>query len=266
MRSSRSRAWRAGVALAALLVLAGLRALPERFDATPPAHACAAHLAFGVPELPASAPVRLLCRDGYALAYRADTRTAAFVGERLVVRRSAPTVARLTEFAPDPALPSAEAAQLSDYRGSGYDRGHLAPAADFADSARLMRESFYLSNVVPQDAALNRGAWAELERHVRRLARERGVVYVLTGPVNDTQPARIGAGVAVPRALYKVVIDPNARQAVAWLMPNRPDIAPNDWDRWRVSVREVETATGIEFNPALAPAEQERLETSRRPL
>lgn len=266
MRSTLLRGPRVLAALVALVFAALLQGLPEQPTPDATAHACAANVAYGVPQPASGAGVRLLCRDGYALAHSADTRSALFVSQRLAGRRGAPLVARLNEFAPDPALPPLEAAQLSDYRGSGYDRGHLAPAGDFTHSERLMRESFYLSNVVPQDSVLNRGAWAELERHVRQLARERGAVYVITGPVNDTQPARIGAGVAVPRALYKVVIDPRARQAVAWLMPNRADVDARDWDRWRTSVREAEAATGIEFNPALDATEQERLETSRRAL
>ncbi len=263
---SSARAIRLAAALGALLAVVLLRTLPEPGQLAAEEHACAPHLAFGVPQLPPQVAVRLLCRDGYALAHAGLTRTAVYVGERLSAAQLRGSVARTEVFAPDPALPAEEAAQLSDYRGSGYDRGHLAPAGDFVHSQRQMRESFYLSNVVPQDAALNRGAWADLEKHVRRLARERGTLYVFTGPVNDVQAPRIGAGVAVPRALYKIVIDPRARQGVAWLVPNRPGVALDEWDRWRVSIREVEAATGIDFNPALSRAEQDHLETSRRAL
>lgn len=232
---------------------------------------CAAQVVHGLPRVvdsPAArgATLRPVCRGGYALLHSSATKTAVWVAERLDGAETGGAEPRTNEFAPDPALPESERAVPADYRRSGFDRGHLAPAADFSTSTEHMRESFYLSNIVPQVGENNRGVWARLESQVRRLARAHGTVFVVTGPVFDAQPARIGSGVAVPGALFKVVIDPARGRAVAWLIPNKAGIGEDDWDRYRVPVRQVEAAAGLDFSPELPAAQQDALETSRSPL
>lgn len=242
-----------------------------RGAAPPTGPGCLAQVVHGLPEVldaPANrgATLRPVCREGYALLHSSATRTALWVAERIEASEVGGSEPRTNEFLADPALPESERAGVSDYRRSGYDRGHLAPAADFSTSASQMRDSFYLSNIVPQVGEHNRGVWARLEAHVRRLARTHGTVFVITGPVFDAQPPRIGNGVAVPRALWKVVIDPARERAVGWLIPNRAGIAEDDWDRYRVPVRQIEAEARIDFSPQLPRARQDALETSRSPL
>ena len=272
--------WRRPGSWIALMVLAAALAAwwfwqqpggPPRGAVPPPGQGCLAQVVHGLPRVvdsPAArgGTLRPVCRAGYALVHASATRTALWVAERLEAAEVGGAEPRTNEFAPDPALPESERASPADYRRSGYDRGHLAPAADFSTSAEQMRESFYLSNIVPQVGEHNRGVWARLESHVRRLASTHGTVFVITGPVFDARPPRIGAGVAVPRALWKVVSDPARGRAVAWLIPNQAGIAEDDWDRYRVPVRQIEAEAGLDFNPELPAAQQDALETSRSAL
>lgn len=207
----------------------------------------------------------LLCRKGYLLSHDAARKTPVWVVEHLTRDRALHKVTgRSDDFRADQDLPEGRRAELSDYRGSGYDRGHMAPAADLAWDEQAMSESFYLSNMVPQvGVGNNRGIWMELEKKVRNWAVKRGELYVFSGPIyrkDDTET--VGANqVAVPGMLYKVVLDPRQREALAIIMPNRK-LRSEDLPNYLVSVREVERETGLNFFSALSAREQERLETT----
>ena len=117
------------------------------------------------------------------------------------------SVNRTDDFRADEAVATGSAA-LEDYRGSGYDRGHMAPAAAMAWSVEIMSESFLLSNISPQDPDFNRGIWRDLEAMVRDWAVLHGEVFVVTGPVLSEQLPSIGPNeVSVPESYYKVVVD-----------------------------------------------------------
>jgi len=97
-------------------------------------------------------------------------------------------------------------AQLVDYKGSGYDRGHLAPAATFVDSQKEMDESFYMSNISPQYPSFNRGIWKKIETYERKMAMEKDTVYVICGGVLTDDLKTIGPNeVSVPRFFYKII-------------------------------------------------------------
>jgi endonuclease G len=96
--------------------------------------------------------------------------------------------------------------QLVDYKGSGYDRGHLAPAATFVDSQEEMDESFYMSNISPQDPSFNRGVWKKIENYERQMAMEKDTVYVICGGVLTDGLPTIGPNkVSVPKFFYKII-------------------------------------------------------------
>ncbi len=127
------------------------------------------------------------------------------------------------DFRSDPLIPS-ESASLNDYRGSGYDRGHLIPAADLSWSEEAMSGSFYLSNMSPQEGQFNRGIWSKLEATVRNFADTEGSIYVVTGPVLSDGPYdTIGENeVSIPNQYYKVILDyrePDLK-SIAFLLPN----------------------------------------------
>ena len=156
-------------------------------------------------------------------------------------------VRRTDDFRRDRAVTTGSAT-LADYRHSGYDRGHLAPAAAMAWSQGVMSESFYLSNMSPQDPGFNRGIWRQLEARVRDWADLHGEVFVVTGPVLESELPTIGpSGVSVPAYYYKVVVDlrPPGVEGIGFILPNGS--ANQSIGRYTVSIDSVEAFTGIDF-------------------
>lgn len=228
-----------------------------------PIEDCQEYAVYGVPGTSGD----LLCRKGFLLSHDADRKTPVWVAEHMTRERLSVKLTRSDNFQPDTDLPKGRRAELSDYKGSGYDRGHMAPAADMAWDERAMSESFYLSNMVPQaGAGMNRGIWAELEKKVRRWVEQRGELYVYSGPIyREGALKTIGRNkVAVPGSLFKVILDPKQREAIALIMPNHP-LKTEDMPNYLVPVREVEKQTGLEFFSIFSAEEQERIETTRAP-
>jgi len=229
-----------------------------------PMEECQEYAALGVPGNSGD----LLCRKGFLLSHDSDRKTPVWVAEHMTRERvSGKKTKRSNDFQPDADLPKGRRAELSDYKGSGYDRGHMAPAADMAWDEQAMSESFYLSNMVPQaGAGMNRGIWMELEKKVRRWVRERGELYVYSGPIYQEGATRtIGRNkVAVPGHLFKVILDPRQREAIALIMPNQP-LNSHDMPKYLVPVREVEKQTGLEFFSTLPLEEQDKIESTKAP-
>ena len=247
------------VLLASLLLLA---AAPARAEALP--EACGPKLAgIGAPVPQPARDLTALCRDGYALAHDDRLRVPLWVVQRLTPERLAGTADRKEQrdpFAADPDLPEEARASLADYRGSGYDRGHMAPASDMKASPEAMRQSFYLSNMAPQVGQdMNRGIWARLEDAVRDWACDRGELVVLTGPVFENRPVRTLGGkgrVAIPDAFWKLAYDPVRREAAAFLLPNAPVPLRGRPARavlggHMLTVDDLEARTGLDLLPAL---------------
>lgn len=155
-------------------------------------------------------------------------------------------------FEADPKVRSGSAS-LSDYRGSGYDRGHLVPAADMAFNTTAITETFYLSNISPQARDFNKGIWKELEELTRDWAVKFKKIYVVTGPIlKDGGKGKIGNNeVTVPSAFYKVLLDLSSpdQKAIAFIVPN--EVSYDPLFKYAVSVDEVEKQTGINFFPRL---------------
>lgn len=211
---------------------------------------CGDKFAFGRPTPPAGEDDLFVCHTGYALLYDPALKVSRYSAERLTRSDASGEVPRTDAFAPDPDLPPGTRAELVDYRGSGFDRGHLSPAADFSDDAREMEESFYLSNMVPQNGPMNEGIWAGLESATRACGREVGEVYVLTGPVYQGRWRTVGPDkVAVPTSLYKVVLDPHSGDSRAFVMPNRALQRTSDFTPYAVPIAQVEQLTGLTFFP-----------------
>jgi endonuclease G len=218
---------------------------------------------------------RPLCRTGYVLSYNAWQRVPDWVLEVLTPERLDGDAVRKDNFHEDEELPESERATLGDYKGSTFDRGHMAPAADMAWDQEAMDESFLLSNMAPQvGTGFNRGIWKYLEEYVRDLAAARGKIVVITGPVygdsgnaisNGRKVKRAAGGetgVAVPEEFYKIVYDPQRKRAIAFRLPNRkfPD---REYGKHIVTIREIEDETGIEFFPKLSKRDRNRLETQK---
>lgn len=225
------------------------RDIPER---------CKEFLEYGLPDTQGA----LLCRTGFALAHDETKKAPLWVAQRMTPERLVNRVSRRDRFAPDPELPKGKRAELDDYRNSGYDRGHMAPAADMRWSAQAMEESFYLSNMAPQvGPGMNRGIWSDIESTIRKWVASRRELFIYTGPIYDTlTPSRIGPNqVAVPTHFYKVVFDPVRVDTIAFVVPNAPQ--PNRRiEEFITSVRDIETRTGLNFLSNINPAVQRLIE------
>lgn len=191
-----------------------------------------------------------------------DRKLPAWSSYRLTEAKATACLARTNDFRPDEKLPAHGRAQLADYKGSGYDRGHIVPAGDMQWSKDAMSQSFLLSNMAPQLGSFNRGIWKQLETWVRIWARDRAEILVLDGPYYEGDEGTIGPNqVSVPRGFFKVAIDPRTNEAQAFVLPHGK-IPSKDLPHYQVSVREVEQRTGLDFFPSLSKDEQDALESS----
>lgn len=164
-----------------------------------------------------------ICFGAFGIFYSGETKTPLWSAYKLTPQRikKASKVKRNDSFAPYTQLPKSWRAELADYSRTGFDRGHLAPFA-IMDSVKQGRESFYLTNIVPQHAAFNRGEWSSIESRVRSYARN-NTVYVITGALFLNQNLeRINQRVLAPSHMYKLVYDPRKRQAMAFVATNKP--------------------------------------------
>lgn len=214
--------------------------------------------------LPTSTTGEVIHHEFYSLSYNEKHEQAEWVAyeltkESLII----PNVKRTGNFRPDPKVRKASASDR-DYRGSGYDRGHMAPAGDMAFSEKAMSQTFYMSNMSPQIRNFNGGIWRELEETVRDWAYQNKHLYVVTGPVLKG-PMRESIGpnkVSVPDKYYKVILDYTKPEykAIAFLMSN--EISYQPLAKYAVPIDEVEAVTGIDFFPFLLEDELEnRLES-----
>lgn len=198
----------------------------------------------------------------YTLEYDEEHETALWVAYELTADEVRGTVTRKDDFRADKMVLTGSANRY-DYQGSGFDRGHLAPAGDMKISEAAMSESFYMSNMIPQRPAFNRGIWLELENTVRTWAVENGAVLIATGPLYGQDiPLRIGSsGVAVPEGFFKVILDYREPQlkAIAFLFANEGSDRP--LAEFAVSVDEAERASGLDFFHGLPDETEERLES-----
>lgn len=147
-----------------------------------------------------------------------------------------------------------------DYTHSGFDRGHLKPAADSKSSSERMAASFLMTNVAPQTPQLNRGSWKQLEETTRDWAHELGDVYVVCGPGLDSQGRLANGNVEVPSTFWKAILRTAPDTAcIAFIMPNQgTKLAP--FPSYRVSVDSLESAIGIDLFPQLPDLVESRIE------
>ena len=216
--------------------------------------------------LPAGTSGQVVHHKGYTLSYNEQWEQAEWVtyileGDNLRKQWTK----RQGEFIVDPKVRTSTAEDF-DYRGSGYDRGHLAPFADFAWDAEQAKETFYLSNVSPQVPAFNRGIWRELEELTRDWAKDAGRLYVVTGPIITLQALGVigrDTKVSVPQSFFKVLLDLEApdRKAIGFVIPNKPSAAP--LEHFAMSVDEVEAITDLDFySELMPPAEETQIEAA----
>lgn len=196
----------------------------------------------------------------YSLDYNELHEQPNWVCYRLTYDMIKGLASRADDFRADAAV-STGSAELEDYRGSGYDRGHLCPAADMKLSKEAMSETFFLSNMSPQNPSFNRGKWADLEAEFRSFIRdESDTLYIVTGPVFADNKGSVGKNqVTVPGFYYKAAYCPK-RGMIGYVMPNRK--ISETADVWVTSVDIIEALTGIDFFYQLPDESEEQLETA----
>jgi endonuclease G len=241
---------------ATLFTLAIAMGLAQTSQAAEDFAACPQFFANAKPPVVAPRPTnRALCYDAFAILHSGESKTPVFVAEKLNRASLADAHEKRTnKFFADARLRAAERAALEDYKDSGYDRGHMAPAGDIP-TAQAMAQSFSLANMVPQAPEHNRGVWAKsIEKATRNYAkRAAGDVFVITGPVyvsSIAQSPGIGAGqVRVPKYLFKLVYDQKQNRAWAYWLENSDATRASK----PISYAELVKRTKVDFLPGVRP-------------
>ena len=205
---------------------------------------------------------KIITHTGYSLLYNEIHEQADWVAYQLTKEETTKLYERTNKFILDPKVNTITASD-SDYKGSGYDRGHLAPASDMGWSSIAMKESFYYSNMSPQNPSFNRGIWKKLEELVRTWAVENNNIYIVTGPVLKDELTSIGNDkVSVPKYYYKVILDfsqPSIK-GIGFVLPNLG--SKESLKNYAVSIDNVEKYTGIDFFPLLQDKQENLIEST----
>lgn len=212
--------------------------------------------------LPAhSSEDQIIRHTAYSLKYNEEHEQVDWAIYFLAKGRVRGTCSRTKDFRSDPKVKTGSAS-LSDYKGSGYDRGHFAPAGDMKWSNEAMSESFYMSNMSPQKPGFNRGIWKRLELLVRTWATDNEEIFVVTGPVLSAGLSSIGQNnVAIPEYYYKVVLDYKEPElkGIGFILPNQSSKRP--LKNYAHSIDFVERRTGIDFFPAIPDSVENVIES-----
>ena len=231
------------------------------------------HVLLGIPKRSENVNEVLLDRGEFVMLYDESLHSARWVAWR-VTRADIGKAKRKNAFHPDPDLPSGFLKVTpDDYAHSGFDRGHLCPSGDRTATPERNHVTFLMTNMQPQRHALNGGPWEKLEEETRaRLMRSDDVAYVVAGGIYAEPLQRIGRGIGVPSASFKVVVWLHGAEGpadvrpdtphVAVMMPNAEGVASDRWQRYQVTIDDVETATGLDVLSNVTPTVQEALESS----
>lgn len=220
---------------------------------------CREHLPYGVTTGGNMSRVTDLCREGYALRHDDYRLVPLWASYRLNRLYALGCQTRRDTFAPDPALPQGRRAELNDYAGSGYDRGHMVPSGDMRRSVRVQQDSFYLSNMAPQLHGLNAGAWEALEERIRVYALDRDLT-ILVGPIFPANHVNRVNGIGIPSGFWKVVVDNTSAEALAFRFPHRPIPNGADLRQFLVSIQALEREIGLTL---AVPAAADRRQVGR---
>lgn len=219
---------------------------------------------------------KILEHQALVIGYDEEHQLAQWVFHKLIPDVNFGNVTRSNDFRPDPLLGDQSAVQedyfvtyeqpdgSTQYDGFGFDRGHLAPSADFRWSATALSESYFYSNMTPQRPGFNRDSWAEVEDVLRGIIyNEPKEYFVLTGPVLNPELSKVERGVnklSIPEYHYKIIVDASEEnpRGMAFLMPNKKCEYPIDY--YVVSIDSVESLTGLNFFPGFSPQQEKAIE------
>jgi endonuclease G, mitochondrial len=231
------------------------------------------NLLFGNPSNATTNPTNsdnyLLVKRSFVISYNNGRGTANWAAWRTTLNDLGESLPR-PGFEPDPSLPwGFTTIKPTDYSGSGYDRGHLVPSADRFGDPESNAETFHMTNIVPQAAALNQYPWEKLESYSRGIVRRGSDAYTIAGLYGNQRQLR--GRVTAPTNCWKIIVilppggsinDVNGQtRIIAVDMPNSGSIAKDRWQKYRTSVRSIEERTGYDFLSNLPQELQDVLET-----
>ena len=198
----------------------------------------------------------------FTLSYSETNRQAEWVAYNLTPESINGPQERTDNFRIDPKVRNNPVGS-GDYSGSGYDRGHLCPAGDMKLNLTSMSETFYMSNMSPQNPSFNRGIWETLESRVRTWALEKDGVYVVTGPILKNICGTIKNGtISVPCSYYKIVFKDNGNEkiAIALILSNQG--SSSSLKSFATSIDNIEALTGIDFFSSLSDDIENKIEST----
>jgi len=205
---------------------------------------------------------QIIRHTGYSVSYNVDWKIPNWVAYELTGTETQGYEKRKDRFTEDPLTEGSDATN-SDYSHSGYDKGHMAPAADMRWSSNAMKESFYFSNVCPQYPQLNRGKWKILEEQIRDIAVQDSAIIIVCGPIVNINHKTIGSNnVAVPEYFFKVILSPyvSSPRAIGFIFKN--ENATASVRQYAVSVDSIEKLTGMDFFSKLPDNIENRIEAT----
>jgi endonuclease G len=231
------------------------------------------HTTLGLPSPASTDPDDFLSvKGGYVISYNSGRKVPNWISWELNSSYLG-SIERQDDYRPDTTLPAdLPQASLDDYSGSGFDRGHMCPSGDRTRTTSENSETFFLSNMVPQASNNNRGPWERLESESRSIADTGKELFIVSGGVFGAGSGTIGDGVSVPDDVFKVVVVLDAvgdgpddvgedTRVIGVMMPNSNSVDPDaDWREFRVSVDDIEAATGHDILSDVDPALQSVIE------
>lgn len=212
-----------------------------------PVESCKVHAPYGFPQ--SAVNVQPICRQAYLVGYDAPTKLPRFVTYELIPQNALGCVARTNAFVADQSISNGP--RPDDYAATGYDKGHMAPDGDLSWDQQVEYESFLMTNMSPQAGSLNRGIWKLLETSVRGWVVQRNQSYTIyVGGIYNAQDKKIGTGVVVPHAYYKIVINNQTSAVAGWMFPHTPPYPNlgNDLTKFRLPIGQIEQQAGIKFH------------------
>ena len=199
--------------------------------------------------------------EGYRVSFNPSFHIPNWSAWELTKEKTYGEAGRTNKFESDPEVKGCP--DTRNYSNTGYDRGHMAPAGDMKWSREAMRESFYLTNICPQNKALNSGAWGKLEKKCRDWAQTEGPLYIICGPVYSDGPEEyIGESkVYVPKGFFKVILAPysDRPKGIGFIMPNGK--VKGGMAACAVPIDSVEAVTGYDFFSTLPDSIEHELES-----
>lgn len=206
---------------------------------------------YELPVTPQNTPQQYIEHSGFSLSFNKKTNNPNWVAWKLDKEKLIERESRTNNFLPDPNIPEEKAVTTKDYSGSGWDRGHMCPAADCRWHWKAMQECFYMTNICPQNHKLNSGDWKELEEACREWAKKE-TIYIVAGPImyKESKQEKIGKEhkIEIPDAFFKVVlagIESDQPRAIGFIFENKAE--SKKLDAYAKSIDEVESISGYDF-------------------